>query len=91
MLRDWGGAGPRDLDEQMRRDELQNLMIAVCRDGAGEWLVRAISWLGAEDSPPDFRHSGEGAQLHCWTEGLFPSGRKCCRLALGTIRTEKVG
>ena len=39
------------MDEQMRRDELQGLMIGICRDGAGEWLVRAISWLGASYGP----------------------------------------
>ena len=45
FLRDWGQAGPRDLDEQTRRDELHGLLIGVCRDGDGKCLVRAISWL----------------------------------------------
>ena len=60
--RDWGGAGPRDLDEQTRRDELHGLIIVVARDGAGEWLVRAISWLGASYSPWKFRCSVEQGQ-----------------------------
>ena len=36
-----------DLDEQTRRDELQNQSKRVCRGDDGEWLVRAIPWLRA--------------------------------------------
>ena len=30
------------LGQQTRRDELHGLLIFVCRDGDGKWLVRAI-------------------------------------------------
>ena len=39
------------MDEQMRRGELHGLTIGVARDGAAEWLVRAIPWLGASYGP----------------------------------------
>ena len=42
------------LGQQTRRDELHGLLIGVCRDGDGKWLVRAIFMARGLVSPRSF-------------------------------------
>ena len=78
FLRDWGQAGPRDLDEQTRRDELHGHNIFSPRVDDGEWLVHAFSWLGPLNTPRsmcwttrNFESSAETSKPGR-TQGLFP-------------------